>query len=61
MIYDDNCKNYKKTREAILEYILQEERKGNVSMDAKAYIKELAFLHFDMFSERKPNETVSML
>ena len=59
MIYEDA---YKNTRNAISEYTLQkeEEREDGLKNAAlsKAHIKELALLHFDVFSDMKLSQAV---
>jgi len=62
MIYGDA---YKNTRNAISEYTLQTKEKEeedfmkNAAL-SKAHIKELALLHFDVFSDIKLDQTVSI-
>jgi len=58
MVYDDV---YKNTRSAISEYTMQEDQGDvltNIARTSKAHIKELALLHFDVFSDIKLSDTV---
>ena len=60
MVYEDD---YKNTRSVISEYTMHEEQEDvltNAARTSKAHIKELALLHFDVFSDMKISGNVSI-